>query len=326
MTTALNEADVHVVDVAVDVSPALSGQQTGSVSGTMFVPENLDPAATVVVATPGASLSRRYWDIELPDGEYSQARHFARRGVVFIALDYLGGGDSSQPANGEQLTLPDVAAAAHHALVGLRRGLEQGSWHPRPLTPSRWVGLGHSFGAAITIVQQSEYADFDAIAVLGYSSIESAAVPQVPANWADLSVVDRRAFVEEGLARYGINFPVYHQIPREGPWAAMYPDDASDQLKAYDDEVLATTLPRTVGVDVMTPGFTLPYASRITAPVFLAFGDQDTCRQPHLQVTAYPASRDVTLTTYQDMKHLHNFSDGRLQLWDRTVQWMTALR
>lgn len=185
--------------------------------------------------------------------------------------------------------------------------------------------MGHSFGGAITIVQQAEHADFDAIAVLGYSSIESAAVPEVPEGWTDFTVERKRTFVEEGLARYGMNFPTYHRIPRQGPWVTMYPDDATEELKAYDDQVLNTTLPRTVGVDVMTPGFTLPYASTITTPVFLAFGDQDTCRRPHHQGTAYSSCPDVTVTTYADMKHLHNFAPSRVQLWDRTLRWIAAL-
>jgi hypothetical protein len=38
------------------------------------------------------------------------------------------------------------------------------------------VGAGHSFGGAITILQQALYEDFVAIAVMGYSAIESGAV------------------------------------------------------------------------------------------------------------------------------------------------------
>jgi alpha-beta hydrolase superfamily lysophospholipase len=81
-----------------------------------------------------------------------------------------------------------------------------------------------------------------------------------------------------------------------------------------------------VGVDVMTPGFTLPYAARITVPVFLAFGDQDTCTRPHIQPSAYSRCPDLTLTTYTDMKHLHNFAASRESLWERSVSWLDYLK
>jgi len=171
--------------------------------------------------------------------------------------------------------------------------------------------------------QQATFGDFDAIAVLGYSALESGAVQELPGNWDELSVEERRAIVNKGLAeRFGGNFPAYHGLPREGAWRNMYPDGTTDDLIAFDDEVLHTTVPRTAGVDVMTPRFTLPYASTITVPVFLAFGEHDTCTQPYLQPSAYASCPDLTLTTYSGMKHLHNFAESRTALWERSVAWL----
>ena len=76
----------------------------------------------VVLAIPGGTYHRRYWDLQPPGRSgYSQAEWMADRGVVFVASDYLGGGDSSRPADGDFMTLEVAADAAHAAYQQIRR-------------------------------------------------------------------------------------------------------------------------------------------------------------------------------------------------------------
>jgi hypothetical protein len=49
----------------------------------------------VLAAFPGGSYNRRYYD--LPEAGYSEAAAHAMRGIVTIAIDHLGSGDSSIP-------------------------------------------------------------------------------------------------------------------------------------------------------------------------------------------------------------------------------------
>ena len=71
----------------------------------------------------------------------------ADRGVVFVASDYLGGGDSSRPADGDFMTL-EVAADSGPRRVPRRSAteLEAGSLDDSlaPIADATYVGFGQS--------------------------------------------------------------------------------------------------------------------------------------------------------------------------------------
>src|SRR5262245_20007699 len=104
MVVAERPGAVTVTDVEFDVSAAVPVEESCRLTGTVFMPAQLPERPRVIVAAPGGTYSRRYYDLDPPGHEgHSQARYFAERGIVFVALDYLGGGDSSRPAEGERL-------------------------------------------------------------------------------------------------------------------------------------------------------------------------------------------------------------------------------
>src|SRR5260370_14920970 len=130
---------------------------------------------------PGAPSHRRYWDLRPPGrAGYSQAAWLAARGVVFVACDYLGGGDSSRPADGDFMTLEVCADAAHEVYQQVRIGLEKGTLTGSlpPLADPVYVGIGQSLGGFITMMQQGKYADFPGIAIFGASPIVIANIPE----------------------------------------------------------------------------------------------------------------------------------------------------
>ena len=68
-------------------------------------------------------------------------------------------------------------------------------------------------------------------------------------------------------------------------------------------------LHRVTGVDGMTLGYAKPFAEVIESPVFLGWGDVDVSAEPHVEPSAYPRSRHVTLSVVDQMAHMHNFAD-----------------
>jgi len=38
--------------------------------------------------------------------------------------------------------------------------------------------------------------------------------------------------------------------------------------------------------------------------------------------SGYPGSADVTLVVIPKMAHMHNFTDTRIELWDRFLKWL----
>ena len=65
---------------------------------TVYLPELLPEAATVLFAFPGGGFGRGYYDIRALPG-YSQAEHHVAAGFVFVACDHLCVGDSSRPSD-----------------------------------------------------------------------------------------------------------------------------------------------------------------------------------------------------------------------------------
>jgi pimeloyl-ACP methyl ester carboxylesterase len=319
-----------VTDLALDVSAAVPVDEPCLVSGSLFVPDELPEHPVIVFAIPGGTYRRHYFDLQPPGRSgFSQARYFAERGVIFAAMDYLGGGDSSRPADGDKLTLPVLADAAHDAFLGLRAGLHDGRFGVGPIDRAIFAGLGFSFGGGVMIIEQGKHADFDAMLIYGYSPIaaDNHEGHDIPDDWDELSEAERRELIRANNAAIaGGELPVYHGVSRfSAAWQAHYLPDTDRDLILYDEEQIQTLVPRMAGVDVMTHGFALPFARRIECPVFVAFADQDMVASPHQQPAAYPSSNDVTLAVIPRSRHLVNFCDSRYQLWDRTLTWLRDL-
>src|SRR4051812_42546411 len=168
----------------VDVTEAVpegSRDEPVTIAGTVVVaPQRLRDDPVVVLATPGGTYSRRYWDLQPPGRTgYSQAEWTARRGDVFVALDYLGGGDTSRPPDGDFMTLEVCADAAHAVFQHVSQRLADGTLAEglSALAHASYVGFGQSLGGFITMIQQGKYADYAGIAVLGASPLLIANIP-----------------------------------------------------------------------------------------------------------------------------------------------------
>src|SRR4051812_20272560 len=102
------------VPLQVALPKAASG--TATLVATVYVPAKPVATPTVVCALPGGGYSRGYFDLRFPGhAEYSEAEHHVKRGIVYVALDHLGVGESSTDAN-DRLVIEDIAAANHEAV------------------------------------------------------------------------------------------------------------------------------------------------------------------------------------------------------------------
>src|SRR5215469_16267266 len=91
-------------DVTGEVAPL---SEPLSIAAWVFAPAS--PAETrpvVLVCLPGMSYTKAYYHLEVPGfplDAYSFAVHMVKRGFLVVALDHLGVGESTQPADGRQL-------------------------------------------------------------------------------------------------------------------------------------------------------------------------------------------------------------------------------
>lgn len=320
-------------DFRIDVTAALP---PGAAEGPVEIAATLiaDPKAVgdhphVVIGIPGGTYHRRYWDLRPPGrAGYSQAEWLAAHGIVFVACDYLGGGDSTRPADGDFMTLEVCADVAHEMYQQVRAGLEKGTLTAMlpALVDPVYIGIGQSLGGFITMMQQGKYADYPGIGVFGASPILIANIPEHRRLEGMSAEERRRAVMADNAKTAGVaELPAYHGAPRENFAGIFHVPGVADDLLAYDEEQCHTLISRVTGTDGMTPGISQVFADRIEAPVFLAFGDSDVSRDPRSEQAGYPVSRDITLVVVPRMAHMHNFADTRERLWDRFYRWLPAV-
>ncbi len=135
---------------------ARSGEAVSTIALTVLAPATIERSTPVVFAYPGGNYSRAYYDICLPHrAGYSKAQHHVSRGIVLIAVDHPGAGQSSALEGSVSVeVLGELHAAAvcetlERFALGAIAGLGQ-------LHPSIVIGLGHSRGAAILTVQRQD--------------------------------------------------------------------------------------------------------------------------------------------------------------------------
>ena len=93
------------LQLQVDVTEAAGLGEPAHVALTVTVPDALGTDPIVCFAKPGAGYSRRYFTEDLPGpAAGAQAAWHAERGWIFVSVDHLGVGDSSQH-DSERLTL-----------------------------------------------------------------------------------------------------------------------------------------------------------------------------------------------------------------------------
>ncbi len=334
-------------ELVIEVTNSPHLQEPARIGATITWPESgLESVAgqppIVCFAKPAGSYSRGYFTCDLPGpARGAQADWHAARGWIFVSLDNLGAGDSSR----HEAERMDFAAVSHVSFVAEQEillRLANGTIAPDlpPIIQPVKIGLGHSFGACMTIVQQAQYGCYDGIAVLGFSPLHShppspPGEPAIVVPWfaRDLAVdmpgaILNRSAVDGAASR------------DDAAWAALawgsYYDDVPDsvvQLDLAHYEVLAARLAPADGRSdlawassgtsgkagrlVLTPGMVAPEAAAITVPVLAAMGERDMVVDPGGEARAYRSTPSFELFICPRMGHIHNFASTREALWQK---------
>jgi pimeloyl-ACP methyl ester carboxylesterase len=321
-------------DITVDVSEACGLDRRLTIVATALLPdpERLTDRNTVVFAMPGGGYSRGYFDMEFPGHScYSQAEHHVERGLIVVAIDHLGVGDST-PEVADVLRIEDIAATNDIAVQEISRRLRNGdavAGYPA-VDVGPCVGMGQSMGGGVAVIMAGRHQSFDAVAVLGYSAIHTVLpLPRAEdRNYVKnfeysrddapetFSVVAASAAIPEFL------YPFFcEDVPADivaADTAGGYP--LRDTAPVFGSK----TIPPCV-VAMLSPGYIGTEAAALSIPVFIGLGERDTAPDPHREPSAYCASTDVTLFICDRMAHMHNFATTRAALWDRLAHWCGSL-
>jgi alpha-beta hydrolase superfamily lysophospholipase len=316
---------------AVDVTPSVGTDQQLTTTVTICFPPPavLSPRGIVpiVFAFPGGGYPRSYFDMDVAGHSgYSMAEHFGSRGIVVVACDYLGSGESTLPQPYGSLTL-DLMTAANHAVVTEVLGYVQAELDRfSARLPTTTIGFGHSLGAGLVTVQQTGYRDFDGLILLGrpIGGTHIPAPPKqkgLPSEWCE-----SRLQLDEVEANSDRVRGYYLQRART-QWQRylFYWDDVPESVIRHD-ELAATTLPVNVAREIGGPtGPGAQAAALVDVPVFLGFGERDLSQDPLLEPRAYRTSQDIQLFVLRRSAHCHNLASSRAYLWDRICGWIYAV-
>lgn len=314
-------------DVRIDIGR--TGDLTlGSMAATIHLPppDQLPKRPTLVFAVPGGGYSRGYFDMRFAghDG-YSQAADHVAHGIVLVAIDHIGVGDSSTDRN-DAIQFEHLAASYDRCCRAILGGLRSGTLieGKNPIAPCVVIGIGQSMGGCVSILAQGAHATFDAIAVLGYSAIHTRLPQRDPAQEAaNLAVASELSRGGVGRSPRDVTMQDY-AYPFH--WEDVPPDilaadmDGGYPLRRVSPPFGSATMPDCT-VQMMIPAVVAAEAGSITVPVFIGNGARDVCPDPRAEPGAYTAATDITTVVVPQMAHMHNFASTRQQLWDRLASW-----
>ena len=277
----------------------------------VFQPESVGDRPVVFVCVPGGGMSRGYFDLQPPPefGNYSMARHLVGRGFVVVTVDPPAVGESDTPDDGYTLT-PDVVADVNaHAVEQVL---------------ARWpnafrVGVGHSAGALLTVVQQARHGTYDALGLLGFGS---GGHERFALSTEELGVGDdpddlRAAIVDLTRERFGRPLPRGSTATSDFLLGGMdVPEPVLEALGSVKSCLLAV-----IGLTSMIPGSIGPEMAAVDVPVFLGLGDRDIAGEPHGTPEGFTGSHDISLFVLEGAGHNHNVAPAREHLWDRLAKW-----
>ncbi len=305
--------------------PSLSGPL--SIAAWVFAPPSLaaETSPVVLVCLPGGTYTKAYYHLEVPGfapEAYSFALHMVKQGFLVVALDHLGTGESTQLADGQELTLEVMARANAAVTDQVRARLAAGTLAAgvAPQHEPVLVGVGHSMGSFLLVAQQADHRSFAAIAPLG-STTKEPWLAGPAKRWAEqlgipLDDLDITRDVQPKM--YQVIERGYVGADRSIIRALFHDDDVPTSVIEADD-ALATYTP----LGVMTaPQYMSAKAARIDVPIFLGNSDLDLSADFHAEPATYPLARDITLFQLAGSAHCHNFASTRTQLWDRLARWI----
>jgi alpha-beta hydrolase superfamily lysophospholipase len=340
---------VQSIDLEVDVTGAAGLGEAAHVALTVTVPDDVGSVGAdplVYFAKPGAGYSRGYYTTDLPGpgpGVGAQAEWHAERGWIFVSVDHLGVGGSSQHGP-DALGFGPVVAASEAAEADVWQKLAAGTLIDGlgRIDAERAVkiGIGQSMGGSLTVVQQGRFHSYDGIGVLGYGVLgtlppTAPGTPPLVLPW-----MPRDEPLAEGVIT---NAPALAALdPAASPgtdamaWGFHF-DDIDPAVVARDMEDYPTrkgdlpawgsaTIPSPAVLWCIAPGAVLVEAAAITAPVLVAMGERDVVVDPRGEVRAYASSPSVDLYVGPRMAHMHNFAGTREELWARIETWASWVR
>jgi len=279
----------------------------------------------VLFCQPGGAMNRHYFSL-LAEEDYSHsfAHYMAASNKIVVTMDHLGVGESSVPTDGFGLTLEVLAAANHAAVVQTCALLFEGNISDTlpALAHIKPIGIGHSMGAMLTVVQQERHKSYKSLILLGFSN----------QGLPDMLTDEEKFYIDNAektrrnarkLAEQYFSEPYVGEKKRELPPGASKNNSISDIAKQAVAKTKAPLL-AVGGMMSLIPGSIRPEMESITVPIFLGLGDRDLIKNPHAVPAEFPECSELALLVLRDTGHNHFLCETRFLLFERIAYWIES--
>jgi len=309
------------------IEPVAGDERPQLIAVDIYLPASVAAAPRVLFCQPGGALDKGYFNIEPDDGDdrFSFAVQMTARGFIVIALDHPGTGASSKPRDGFALTPQALSAANANAVDTLKEQLRNGQLCPAlpPLAVFTAIGVGHSMGAMLTVLQQARFESYAAVALLGFGTRGLPDyLPQQALVYADDAPGAREHI--SALARLQGDDPYPALAVAAGRAGAIYGGGADRRAVAALAKI-RTNLLAVAGLFSMIPGSTAPDCAQIDVPVFLGVGDRDISGEAHAIPASFSGSPEMALLVLPDTGHSHFLFPSISLLCERLARWMDTV-
>lgn len=314
--------DDRVTQLRLDSGVTLPGESRLCMTVDVHKPAAGLARPVALVCLPGGGMNRHYFDLTAKDGaddakSFSFVHQMTARGFIVVTMDYLGVGDSDRPADGHALT-PDLLVQANAAvqaqvLESLRKDV------PDLVT----IGIGHSMGAMMTILQQARDGTHVAIALLGFSTrgMPEYLSGEARALAAEGHEVVRARLVELARKTFVEPYPVI----RTGASTSMFAGSKADPRAASIIKPAADVMLPVPAFLSMLPGNVAPEAAQIKVPVYLGLGELDIAGPTEQIPASFPASPDVGLHIWPATGHSHFLFPARASVFEQIAAWASSV-
>jgi pimeloyl-ACP methyl ester carboxylesterase len=247
------------------------------------------------------------------------------RGMVVVSIDHPGIGDSDRPDDGFALTAELIARVDGNVTEWIHSKLCSGTLLPDlPALPGLIsIGVGHSMGGLITVLQQAERQLYQAVVLLGFS--DNGLVQYLPD--AVKTLIGKPEEIKRQLPEImrQIFLEPYPELPSSPQTKELFHGDRSDRAGAEGLKVARDKLLPSAGIRAMIPGGVKVEMASIFVPVFLGVGDRDMVGWPHGIPTSLPGCGDITLFVQPTAGHNHFIFASRFKLFERLAEWSRML-
>ena len=262
---------------------------------------------TLLLAVHGANYNHKYWDVPVINGhEYSFARYMAERKYAVLAIDQLGAGESTKPADGDSVTLEQTASGIHQVITQLRSG-ENAVGYAFEMVAT----VGHSLGSINIIYEQGTYHDADAVVTTGAGHVPHA-----------LPIPD--SVILEMLQHEYIEFPAELRAP-----AFYYAPGADPDVIEYDGNNLADLMARGQLKTAILTSFD-PAASRVgqvSGDVLVQLGEFDSLFPTTYaggEAAYFNSASSVTVQPLAGVGHDFNTHFRNHEGWKLMDEWLRS--